>query len=192
MQGRRTRAAVTLLVAMLYIVAGCTALAPERQPEATHSATPSPIELERATEDYIANGSVALRTINSVIVEVDGIRQLELYRNGGGPNHYSHLWSVTKSVVSTLVGIAIAEGKISSLMRPCPSCFPTMPPRCPLTSGRSPCGSCSPCPPDSLTRWAVPNSATLRSRRSWSCRLRLLREPDSSTPIPERSWCRRS
>jgi hypothetical protein len=29
---------VTLLVAMLYIVAGCTALAPERQPEATHSA----------------------------------------------------------------------------------------------------------------------------------------------------------
>ena len=37
-QGRRTRAAVTLLVAMLYIVAGCTALAPERQPEATHSA----------------------------------------------------------------------------------------------------------------------------------------------------------
>jgi len=124
MQGRRTRAAVTLLVAMLYIVAGCTALAPEREPEATHSATPSPIELERATEDYIANGSVALGTINSVIVEVDGIRQLELYRNGGGPNHYSHLWSVTKSVVSTLVGIAIAEGKISSLDATLPELLP--------------------------------------------------------------------
>ena len=115
MQVRRTRAAVTLLVAMLSLVAGCTAVAPERQPEATHSATPSPIELERAIGDYIANGSVALGTINSVVVEVDGIRQLELYRNGGGPNHYSHVWSVTKSVVSTLVGIAIAEGKIGSL-----------------------------------------------------------------------------
>ena len=166
MQGRRTRAAVTLLVAMLYIVAGCTALAPERRPDATHSATPSPSELERAIEDYIANGSVALETINSVVVEVDGIRQLELYRDGGGPNHYSHVWSVTKSVVSTLVGIAIAEGKISSLDATLPSCFLTMPPRCPLTSGRSHCGSCSPCPPDSLTRWAVPNSATPRSRRS--------------------------
>ena len=41
MQDRRTRAAVTLIVAMLSLVAGCTALAPERQPEATHSATPS-------------------------------------------------------------------------------------------------------------------------------------------------------
>ena len=124
MQGRRTRAAVTLLVAMLYIVAGCTALAPERRPDATHSATPSPSELERAIEDYIANGSVALGTINSVVVEVDGIRQLELYRNGGGPNHYSHVWSVTKSVVSTLVGIAIAEGKISSVDATLPELLP--------------------------------------------------------------------
>jgi CubicO group peptidase (beta-lactamase class C family) len=123
MQSRRTRAAVTVLVAMLCMVAGCTAL-PEQQPEATHSASPSPIELERAIGDYIANGSVALGTINSVVVEIDGIRQLELYRNGGGPNHYSHVWSVTKSVVSTLVGIAIAEGKISSLDATLPELLP--------------------------------------------------------------------
>lgn len=124
MQGRRTRPTVIVLVAMLCLVAGCTAPKPERQPDATHSATPSPIELERAIEDYIANGSVALGTINSVIVEVDGISQLELYRNGGGPNHYSHVWSVTKSVVSTLVGIAIAEGKISSLDATLPELLP--------------------------------------------------------------------
>jgi CubicO group peptidase (beta-lactamase class C family) len=124
MQSRRTRAAVTVLVAMLCMVAGCTALGPEQQPEATHSASPSPIELERAIGDYIANGSVALGTINSVVVEIDGIRQLELYRNGGGPNHYSHVWSVTKSVVSTPVGIAIAEGKISSLDATLPELLP--------------------------------------------------------------------
>lgn len=40
---------------------------------------------------------------------------MALYRNGGGPNHYSHVWSVTKSIVSTLVGIAIGEHKISGL-----------------------------------------------------------------------------
>jgi hypothetical protein len=74
MQGRRTRPTVIDPVAMLCLVAGCTAPAPERQPEATHSATPSPIEHERAIEDYIVHGSVALGTINSVIVEVDGIR----------------------------------------------------------------------------------------------------------------------
>jgi CubicO group peptidase (beta-lactamase class C family) len=124
MQGRRTRPTVIVLVAMLCLVASCTAPTPERQPEATHSATTSPIELERAIGDYIANGSVALGTINSVIVEVDGISQLELYRNGGGPNHYSHVWSVTKSVVSTLVGIAIAEGKISSLDATLPELLP--------------------------------------------------------------------
>ena len=48
-------------------------------------------------------------------MSVDGIEKLALYRNGGGPNRYSHVWSVTKSVVSTLVGIAISEGKIRSL-----------------------------------------------------------------------------
>jgi CubicO group peptidase (beta-lactamase class C family) len=115
---------VTVLVALLCLVTGCTASGPERQPEATHSASASTVDLERAVEDYIANGSVTVRTINSVVVDVDGVRQLELYRNGGGPNRYSHVWSVTKSVVSTLVGIAIAEGKISSLDATLPELLP--------------------------------------------------------------------
>jgi CubicO group peptidase (beta-lactamase class C family) len=115
---------VTVLVALLCLVAGCTASGPEGQPEATRSASASIVDLERAVEDYIATGSVTLRTINSVVVDVDGVKQLELYRNGGGPNHYSHVWSVTKSVVSTLVGIAIAEGKISSLDATLPELLP--------------------------------------------------------------------
>ena len=115
MHGRRTRSAVTVLVALLCLVAGCTAPGPERRSEATHSTSASTVDLERAVEDYIATGPVTLRTINSVVVDVDGVKQLELYRSSGGPTHYSHVWSVTKSVVSTLVGIAIAEGKISSL-----------------------------------------------------------------------------
>jgi hypothetical protein len=123
LQGHRTRAAVTLLMAILPLVAGCTALAPETAAGGNTLGHPSPIELERATEDYIANGSVTLGTMNSVAVEVDGTRQLELRRNGGGPNHYSHVWSVTKSVVSTLVGIAI--------LILWPSTLPTSPGRSP-------------------------------------------------------------
>jgi CubicO group peptidase (beta-lactamase class C family) len=188
MQGRRTRAAVTLLVAMLI----SSPAARHSQPEATHSATPSPIELERATEDYIANGSVALGTINSVIVEVDGIRQLELYRNGGGPNHYSHLWSVTKSVVSTLVGIAIAEGKISSLDATLPELLPDH------------AAKMSPDQRSITLRQLLTMSAgfsdemggpQLRDAKVASILelpLEATPEPGSSTPIPERSWCRRS
>ena len=109
------RLAVAILIATLCFVTGCTASRPETQTDASPSASASVVDLERAVEDHIAAGSVALGTINSVVVDVDGTRQLELYRNGGGPDHYSHVWSVTKSVVSTLVGIAIAEGKIRSL-----------------------------------------------------------------------------
>ena len=39
----------------------------------------------------------------------------ELYRHETTPGTYTHVWSVTKSVVSTLVGIAIADGKIDDL-----------------------------------------------------------------------------
>jgi CubicO group peptidase (beta-lactamase class C family) len=124
MQSHRTRPALAVLVVLLCLVTGCTASAPERQQETTHSASASIVHPERAVEDYISTGSVKLRTINSVIVDVDGVRHVELYRNGGGPNHYSHVWSVTKSVVSTLVGIAIAEGKISSLDATLPELLP--------------------------------------------------------------------
>jgi CubicO group peptidase (beta-lactamase class C family) len=115
--------AVTGLAGLLVLVTGCTASRPNREPEATPS-TAASVDLGRALEDYIANGSAPLGTINSVVVDVDGARRLELYRNGGGPNHYSHVWSVTKSVVSTLVGIAIAEGKISSLDATLPELLP--------------------------------------------------------------------
>jgi CubicO group peptidase (beta-lactamase class C family) len=124
MHGRVERLAVVILIATLCFGAGCTAPRPKPQRDATLSASASVVDLERVVNDYIAVGSVTLGTINSVVVDVDGIRQLELYRNGGGPDHYSHVWSVTKSVVSTLVGIAIAEGKIRSLNATLPELLP--------------------------------------------------------------------
>lgn len=122
MRDCRTRCAVTMFAGMLCLISGCSAPERERQPE--RSASASVIDLNRAVEDYIASGSLKLKTINSVVVDVDGVKQLELYRNGGGPDHYSHVWSVTKSVVSTVVGIAIAEGEISSLEARLPELLP--------------------------------------------------------------------
>ena len=47
----------------------------------------------------------------SVIVLADGRTAYERYYDSAGTDHH-HVWSVTKSIISTLVGIAIGEGKI--------------------------------------------------------------------------------
>jgi len=68
--------------------------------------------LEGAVEQYFARSYTrGLRDVRAVLVLVDGRPVLERYR--GGPPEDSHdTFSVGKSIVSTLVGIAIAEGKL--------------------------------------------------------------------------------
>jgi CubicO group peptidase (beta-lactamase class C family) len=63
-------------------------------------------------EQYFARSYArGLRNVRAVLVLVDGRLVLERYR--GGPPQDSHdTFSVGKSIVSTLVGIAIAEGKL--------------------------------------------------------------------------------
>src|SRR3954447_20374137 len=65
-----------------------------------------------AVEQYIAGSNTpGLRNIRAVLVLVDGRPVLERYR-GGRPEDSYDTFSVAKSIVSTLVGIAIAEGKL--------------------------------------------------------------------------------
>ena len=68
--------------------------------------------LDGAVEQYFARSYTrGLRDVRAVLVLVDGRPVLERYR--GGPPEDSHdTFSVGKSIVSTLVGIAIAEGKL--------------------------------------------------------------------------------
>ena len=95
-----------LLVAAL--IGGCT-----------QTPTPSRIvdyaAMETAVEDKITSGSLSLSTINAVLVSVGGETKLAHYRNGSKPQDALHVWSVTKSVVSALIGIAIDEKIISGL-----------------------------------------------------------------------------
>jgi CubicO group peptidase (beta-lactamase class C family) len=71
--------------------------------------------MQSAIEDKISSGSLALSTIEAVLVSVDGETKVAHYRNGSKPEDALHVWSVTKSVVSALIGIAIDEKIISGL-----------------------------------------------------------------------------
>jgi CubicO group peptidase (beta-lactamase class C family) len=62
-----------------------------------------------------ADSETSLGTISSMLVSVDGRLITEHYRGETTASTHTHVWSVTKSIVSTLVGIAVAEGKIDSL-----------------------------------------------------------------------------
>lgn len=61
------------------------------------------LDREFTSEDYAG--------LLSVIVLADGRTAYERYFDSVATDHH-HVWSVTKSIVSTLVGIAIGEGKV--------------------------------------------------------------------------------
>jgi CubicO group peptidase (beta-lactamase class C family) len=71
--------------------------------------------IERTVEEKISSGSASLDSIQGVSVSVDGQPVITRYRNGFSSAKTEHLWSVTKSVVARLIGIAIAEGLIENL-----------------------------------------------------------------------------
>jgi CubicO group peptidase (beta-lactamase class C family) len=81
----------------------------------TVTIAPDYAALETAIETKIKSGSVGWDTINAVMVSVDGQTVIAHYRNGHQPDQALHIWSVTKSVTSVLVGIAISDGVIESL-----------------------------------------------------------------------------
>jgi CubicO group peptidase (beta-lactamase class C family) len=103
------------LTAVLSLMA-CTA------PAVSEPATDRPVTrvvdyaaMEIAIEDKIRSGSLALSTIDAVLVNVDGESKVAHYRNESKPQDALHVWSVTKSFVSALIGIAIDEKIISGL-----------------------------------------------------------------------------
>ena len=91
----------------------------------TASAPTSPADLARAGPE-IAEGiesfvdpakNAIFRPIRAVIIEVDGVTVLEHYYRGSASDT-SNLFSVTKSVVGTLIGIALSDGSLGSIDQP--------------------------------------------------------------------------
>ncbi|HEX5905579.1 MAG TPA: serine hydrolase [Propionibacteriaceae bacterium] len=109
------RLAALCLAAIL--VAACSAQADDPPVPVISSSQPlvDYQALEAAIETKIMSGSVGWQTIEAVLVSVDGETKIAHYRNGRKPEEALHVWSVTKSVTSALIGIALNEQIISSL-----------------------------------------------------------------------------
>lgn len=91
------------------------------RPESDDAASAAPVnyrQLGESIEETIRSGSVALDTIGAVLINADGQTVLTHYRNGRKPEKPMHVYSVTKSVLSALIGIALDEKLIKDLESP--------------------------------------------------------------------------
>jgi hypothetical protein len=99
--------------------AACSASpAKQHDPSLTAQDSTAPVnyrQLGESIEEAIVSGSVALDTIGAVLISADGQTVLTHYRNGRKPEKTLHVYSVTKSVLSALIGIALNEKLIKDL-----------------------------------------------------------------------------
>jgi CubicO group peptidase (beta-lactamase class C family) len=73
----------------------------------------------RTVEQYMQSGST-----NAIAFMHNGRFIYDAYQNGFDPNTRAHMWSVTKSVTTALVGIAVAEGLVDSIHDPVTTYIP--------------------------------------------------------------------
>jgi CubicO group peptidase (beta-lactamase class C family) len=107
---------LAMLCLAVIMVVSCSA--PQDDSPAPVPSSRPPVDyqaLEEAIETKIMSGSVGWQTIGAVLVSVDGETRIAHYRNGRKPDEALHVWSVTKSVTSALIGIALDEQIIGSL-----------------------------------------------------------------------------
>lgn len=111
-----------LVVVLALMVAACSASRVgqlDPSPATEDSAAPPDYRLlGESIEEAIVSGSVALDTIGAVLINADGQTVLTHYRNGRKPGKTLHVFSVTKSVLSALIGIALDEKLIKDLDSP--------------------------------------------------------------------------
>jgi len=130
-RSRRTGWAIVAFVALAALSSACSSEAPPtgdaNQQSATPTAmvpsTPAPSTAARPPTgiDYagmkrrlvreIEKGPDSLKEVRAVLVSVDGSTKLSFY-HARKPTEQAHIYSVTKSVVSILVGMAIDEGRL--------------------------------------------------------------------------------
>jgi CubicO group peptidase (beta-lactamase class C family) len=114
-----TPLAVMLISLVLAAASACSA-APQRPavsapPTPTSAASPTNMAaMGPAIDAAVAASSFDLQNLRALIVSINGSNVVERYYQSK-PQEYADLQSVTKSVVSTLIGIAIGEGKIAGV-----------------------------------------------------------------------------
>jgi CubicO group peptidase (beta-lactamase class C family) len=116
-----------ILIALSALLSLMACTAPPVSESATDRTVAAAVDyaaMETAIEHKISSGSLALSTIDAVLVSVDGETKVAHYRNGSKPEDAVHVYSVTKSVASALIGIAIEEKIISGLDATLPELLP--------------------------------------------------------------------
>lgn len=112
-----------LAVAAMAVRASDHVLMPAVEPPtAPAPRVPVPVSALRF-DDAIAAAS-ALPRLYSLLVSVDGDLRVERYFNGASATRATNIKSASKSIVSTLVGIAIDRGHIPSVHEPIARYFP--------------------------------------------------------------------
>ena len=127
MSDHRVRAVrIGAVLAVVLLAVGCTGTTTPPDGGAASEASPTALapllptatsEADLAVDQQLAAAldhefaSDEYTGLASVIVLADGRTAYERYY-GSVATHHHHVWSVTKSIISTLVGIAIGEGKI--------------------------------------------------------------------------------
>jgi CubicO group peptidase (beta-lactamase class C family) len=112
-----------VVIAVLATVLACVPAAPQPSPTPTKG-TIDYAALEAAIEQTITTGPPSLDNVRAVIINVDGETKIAHFRHGYTGEDHLHVWSVTKSIVSTLIGIAIADGLIADLDQPLSALLP--------------------------------------------------------------------
>jgi CubicO group peptidase (beta-lactamase class C family) len=122
---------------MALMVAACSASPAEQldpSPTTQASATPPNYRLlGESIEEAIASGSVALDTIGAVLINADGQTVLTHYRHGRKPDKTMHVYSVTKSVLSALIGSPSTRSSSRTSSHPSASSCRVIEPRWPAT-----------------------------------------------------------
>ena len=85
---------------------------------------PDPIPVARLMFDDAARAAAAMPRLYSLLVSVDGEVRAEHYFNGATPTRATNIKSASKSIVATLVGIAIDRGHIQGVREPIGRFFP--------------------------------------------------------------------
>jgi CubicO group peptidase (beta-lactamase class C family) len=105
-----------LLRAILVIVALAAAC-----PDAIRGAAP-----EQVTLDAVSKAAADVPRLHSLLVSHHGSLILERYLNGRRPTQHANVKSVSKSVISALIGIAIEQKHIRGVAEPVATYFPDL------------------------------------------------------------------
>jgi len=82
--------------------------------------------LEPIRHAQVIDRAAQLPLLQSLLVSIDGKVVIQQYFNGASPSRWANLKSASKSVLSTLVGIALDRGYIESVRQPIGKFFPEL------------------------------------------------------------------